>query len=318
MGVSGVGKSSAAKALVSQTHWVFQEGDELHPEANVTKMAAGHPLVDDDRWPWLRRVSEWIGHQELSGHGAVITCSALKRSYRDLIRDGHPSVRFVHLLANEDILTERVTSRQGHYMPPSLLHSQLELLEPLEADELGVKVETNDEPDVVAAHAIEALRTLETATGSGRDDTAYLKYLDYKYIDPTTPIESVLNPKLLETFDVAQGVWGPDSNGARCGVCKLAHDMAEGTYQFNPNKVIGVDSTCAFRKWTFFSWGVEFYSWIIALVMLGIIVDAGVIFVLARNHRTRHFTIGMASKATPSWLKSRKTLNKSIKMHDQQ
>ncbi|KAF9952320.1 hypothetical protein BGZ72_006372 [Mortierella alpina] len=168
MGVSGVGKTSVAQALVSETHWIFQEGDELHPAANVAKMAAGHPLDDDDRWPWLRRVSEWIGTQESAGCGAVITCSALKRVYRDLIRDGHPSVRFVHLVASEDVLTDRVTHRQGHYMPPSLLHSQLDVLEPLEPDELGVKVETVGEPRVVAARALDALRAVEIMLGSGK------------------------------------------------------------------------------------------------------------------------------------------------------
>ncbi|KAF9952937.1 hypothetical protein BGZ70_000414 [Mortierella alpina] len=168
MGVSGVGKTSVAQALVSDTHWVFQEGDELHPAANVAKMVAGHPLDDDDRWPWLRRVSEWIGIQESAGRGAVVTCSALKRVYRDLIREGHPSVRFVHLVASEEVLTDRVTHRQGHYMPPSLLHSQLDVLEPLGMDELGVKVEAVGIPQVVAVRALEALRALEVTAGSGQ------------------------------------------------------------------------------------------------------------------------------------------------------
>ncbi|KAF9985960.1 hypothetical protein BGZ75_002335 [Mortierella antarctica] len=168
MGVSGVGKTSVAQALVSETHWVFQEGDELHPAANVAKMAAGHPLDDDDRWPWLDRVSEWIGAQEIAGRGAVVTCSALKRAYRDLVRDGHPSVRFVHLIASEEVLTDRVTHRQGHYMPASLLHSQLDVLEPLGSDELGVKVETVGKPQVVAARALEALCALEVTLGSGQ------------------------------------------------------------------------------------------------------------------------------------------------------
>ncbi|KAF9290405.1 hypothetical protein BGZ68_007166 [Mortierella alpina] len=166
MGVSGVGKTSIAQALVSETHWVFQEGDELHPAANVAKMAAGHPLDDDDRWPWLRRVSQWIGIQESAGRGVVVTCSALKRVYRDLIRAGHPSVRFVHLTASEEVLTVRVTHRQGHYMPPSLLQSQLNVLEPLGQDELGVKVETVGPPQVVAARALEALCALEITLGS--------------------------------------------------------------------------------------------------------------------------------------------------------
>ena len=157
MGVSGVGKTSVARALVERTGWPFQEGDDLHPEENRAKMAAGTPLTDDDRWPWLRRIAAWIGEQEAAGRGAVVTCSALRRSYRELLRDGHPSVRFVHLVAPDDVLTDRITNRRRHYMPPSLLRSQLDALEPLGADEPGVRVETQGDPDTVADRALEAL-----------------------------------------------------------------------------------------------------------------------------------------------------------------
>ena len=163
MGVSGVGKSSVARALVARTGWTFQEGDDLHPEANRVKMAAGHPLDDDDRWPWLRRIADWIGGQEAAGKGAVVTCSALKRAYRELLRDGHPSVRFVHLLADENVLTDRVTHRQGHFMPASLLRSQLDTLEPLGPDEPGVGVGTQGDPDAIADRALTALRVHEAA-----------------------------------------------------------------------------------------------------------------------------------------------------------
>jgi gluconokinase len=165
MGVSGVGKTSVAQALVDRTGWAFQEGDDLHPEANRAKMAAGTPLDHDDRWPWLRRVAEWIGSQEAAGRGGVVTCSALKRSYRDLLRDGHPSVRFVHLLADEDVLTARVTNRHGHYMPPALLRSQLDALEPLGPDEPGVRVETHGDPGAVADRALRAVENADRATG---------------------------------------------------------------------------------------------------------------------------------------------------------
>jgi gluconokinase len=157
MGVSGVGKTSVAHALVERTGWAFQEGDDLHPDANRAKMAAGTPLTDDDRWPWLRLIAAWIGEQEAAGHGAVVTCSALRRSYRDLLSDGHPSVRFVHLQASEGVLTERVTGRHHEYMPPALLRSQLETLEPLADDEPGVGVETDGGPDAVADRALERL-----------------------------------------------------------------------------------------------------------------------------------------------------------------
>ena len=163
MGVSGVGKTSVAEALVARTGWTFQEGDDLHPEANRAKMAAGHPLDDDDRWPWLRRIADWIGTQEAAGTGAVVTCSALKRAYRDLLRDGHPSVRFVHLVAGEDVLVDRTTHRKGHFMPPSLLRSQLDTLEPLGPDEPGVGVETQGDPDAIADRALAALREHEAA-----------------------------------------------------------------------------------------------------------------------------------------------------------
>jgi gluconokinase len=161
MGVSGVGKTSVARALVERTGWVFQEGDDLHTEANRAKMAAGTPLTDDDRWPWLRRIAAWIGEQEAAGHGAVITCSALRHSYRDLLRDGHPSVRFVHLQAAEEVLNERVTHRHHEYMPAGLLRSQLDTLEPLGADEPGVRVETQGDPDAVASRALRALGLLD-------------------------------------------------------------------------------------------------------------------------------------------------------------
>jgi gluconokinase len=164
MGVSGVGKTSVSVALIARTGWRFVEGDDLHPEANRAKMAAGQPLDDDDRWPWLRRVAAWIGEQEAAGRDAIVTCSALKRSYRDLLREGHPSVRFVHLLAPPGLIVERVTARRGHYMPPSLLESQLAILQPLQPDEPGVGVETTGDPASVAEAALRALDIDVTAT----------------------------------------------------------------------------------------------------------------------------------------------------------
>ena len=137
MGVSGSGKTSAARELTRQLGWEYIEGDDLHPEANVAKMAAGQPLDDEDRWPWLRRIAEVIGEREAAGTSLVLTCSALKRSYRDLLRDGHPSVWFAHMEVSQQVLADRLAQRQGHYMPPSLLDSQLATLEPLAEDEPG-------------------------------------------------------------------------------------------------------------------------------------------------------------------------------------
>jgi gluconokinase len=157
MGVSGVGKSSVAAELVRRTGWAFVEGDDLHPESNRAKMTAGIPLDDDDRWPWLRQVAAWIGEQEAAGRSAVVTCSALKRSYRELLQDGHPSVRFVHLLAPPELIAARVTARRNHYMPPSLLDSQLAALEPLGPDEPGIGVDITGDAGAVAERALQQL-----------------------------------------------------------------------------------------------------------------------------------------------------------------
>ncbi|MGY2081668.1 gluconokinase [Modestobacter sp. SYSU DS0657] len=140
MGVSGSGKSTVATELARRLQWEFIEGDDLHPPENVEKMRSGTPLDDEDRWPWLRRIAELIGEHEAAGTSFILTCSALKRSYRDLIRDGHPSVWFAHANTSEEVLTERLAKRQGHYMPPSLLRSQLATLEPLGAAEPGAVV----------------------------------------------------------------------------------------------------------------------------------------------------------------------------------
>lgn len=167
MGVSGVGKTSVAAEIVERTGWAFVEGDDLHPAANRAKMSAGTPLDDDDRWPWLRQVAAWIGEQEGAGRNAVVTCSALKRSYRELLRDGHPSVRFVHLLAPAELIKSRVDSRQGHYMPPSLLASQLATLEPLGTDEPGVEVGTTGSANDVAERVLQLLPGSLPGVGTG-------------------------------------------------------------------------------------------------------------------------------------------------------
>ncbi len=158
MGVSGVGKTSVATELATRLGGESAEGDDFHSVLNRKKMADGHPLDDEDRWPWLRSIAEWIGRQEDAGRSSVVTCSALKRTYRDLLADGHPSVRFVHLKAPPGVIADRVQARQGHYMPPSLLESQLVTLEPLQPEEAGFVVETTGEPPAVAE---EVLRRLE-------------------------------------------------------------------------------------------------------------------------------------------------------------
>ena len=157
MGVSGSGKSTVAAALVERLGWEFAEGDDFHPPANVEKMRSGTPLDDDDRWPWLRSLADWIGEREEAGTSVVVTCSALKRSYRDLLRDGHPSVWFAHVTADADLLRERVEKRAGHYMPSSLLESQLATLEPLQDDEPGEAISGAGAPEEVVTHLLTAL-----------------------------------------------------------------------------------------------------------------------------------------------------------------
>ncbi len=147
MGVSGSGKSTIGAALAERLGLPFVDGDALHPMTNVERMAAGIPLTDEDRWPWLRKVGRRLAEGDV-----VVACSALKRSYREAIMSEAPTARFIHLTGSHELLDERMQHRPGHFMPASLLESQLAALEPLAADEPGVAVE-NSGPvmDVVEA-----------------------------------------------------------------------------------------------------------------------------------------------------------------------
>jgi gluconokinase len=157
MGVSGSGKTTVAVELARRLGWEFAEGDDHHPAANVEKMRAGTPLDDADREPWLRALAAWIAEREQAGTSCVLTCSALKRRYRDLLREGNDSVFFAHVAVPETVLIERVTERTGHYMPPSLLTSQLAALEPLQDDEPGITVSGTGEPGGVVDAIVAAL-----------------------------------------------------------------------------------------------------------------------------------------------------------------
>jgi gluconokinase len=158
MGVSGSGKTSVAVELARQLGWEYIEGDDLHPAANVAKMAGGHPLDDDDRLPWLRRIAEVVGAHEAAGTSLILTCSALKRSYRELLREGHPSVWFAHVDVPREVLAQRLAARQGHYMPPSLLDSQLATLQPLGDDEPGDVIAGNGPLDQTVSDLLADVR----------------------------------------------------------------------------------------------------------------------------------------------------------------
>ncbi len=146
MGVSGSGKSTIGALLAARLAVPFLDADDLHPITNVDKMSAGIPLTDDDRWPWLAKVGAAIA--AASGTGIVVACSALKRSYRDAIRAEAPGSRFVHLAGSRELLASRLGSRETHFMPASLLDSQLAALEPL-GDGEGITVDIAGEPEEI-------------------------------------------------------------------------------------------------------------------------------------------------------------------------
>ncbi len=161
MGVSGSGKSTVGAALARRLNVPFVDADTLHPPANIAKMAAGEPLDDDDRNPWLETVGAW-----LAGHrgGGVVSCSALKRKYRDQLRAHCPRVEFLHLRGSPELIGRRLAGRSGHFMPAALLRSQLDALEPLGTDEHGVVVNLrDDEQDVEGIDAIVATLLAESA-----------------------------------------------------------------------------------------------------------------------------------------------------------
>jgi gluconokinase len=149
MGVAGSGKSTVLKRMRERWGWPSAEADEFHPVSNVVKMSSGEPLNDRDRSPWLSALAAWIGAREAAGDNCVLTCSALRRAYRDVLRKGHPSVRFVHLVAAPDTVQTRIEQRLGHYMPASLLDTQLGTLEALQADEPGMVVSSERPLDQV-------------------------------------------------------------------------------------------------------------------------------------------------------------------------
>jgi gluconokinase len=159
MGVSGCGKTSVGQRIAQTLGLDFVEGDDLHPPRNVALMAAGTPLTDADRSDWLAAVAARLGRAHAAGRGLVVSCSALKRSYRDRLRAACPDLRFVHLHGEVDLLRRRLAARTGHYMPAALLDSQLATLERPAVDENAIEIDVGPSSDQVAATALAQLRT---------------------------------------------------------------------------------------------------------------------------------------------------------------
>lgn len=154
MGVSGTGKTTIGEGVAERFDLAFAEGDAFHSAANKAKMATGHPLTDEDRWPWLRSLRDWMSDQAADGRSSVVACSALRVVYRDILREADGDVFFIHLVLPEEVNTERLSARPGHYMKTGMLDSQLSTLEPLEEREDGAEVPNVGEPGQVVAEAL--------------------------------------------------------------------------------------------------------------------------------------------------------------------
>jgi carbohydrate kinase (thermoresistant glucokinase family) len=148
-GVSGAGKTTVGKLLARKLSWHFLEADDFHPAANVEKMRDGHPLTDDDRWPWLRRLREQIERSLATRDNAVLACSALKRKYRDSLRV-NSDVKFVFLRGDYELIADQLRHRHGHFMNPALLRSQFADLEEPQSDEDAITIELGRSPEELA------------------------------------------------------------------------------------------------------------------------------------------------------------------------
>ncbi|MEY9969006.1 gluconokinase [Streptacidiphilus sp. MAP12-16] len=157
MGVSGVGKTTVARLLATRLDLPYAEADDFHSPANIAKMTAGKPLDDADRLPWLEALGGWLTRLREGGTGGVVTCSALKRSYRDILRAACPDVWFLHLVGSHDLVADRIGHRSGHFMPVSLLDSQFAVLEPLAQDERGIVLDVGPAPEQLVDAAVRAL-----------------------------------------------------------------------------------------------------------------------------------------------------------------
>jgi gluconokinase len=158
MGVSGSGKSTIADSLAARLGWRCEDGDTFHPASNVAKMSAGHPLTDEDRWPWLQAIADEIDRVCKAGERAVIACSALKRAYRNILVHGRNDVRIIFLNGTQELIAGRLAARKGHFMPPGLLTSQFATLQPPEANEHPVTVSIDAKVETIIDEIIRQLK----------------------------------------------------------------------------------------------------------------------------------------------------------------
>ena len=156
-GVSGSGKTTVGALLAGRLDWRFADADDFHPAAKVAKMRAGIPLTDADRGPWMRAIAAWMDERIARGEDAVVGCSALKRSYRDLLLDGRPAARMVFLAPDREVLARRLAARHGHFFPEQLLSSQFDALEPPAPDERVLTVVPADTPAATVEKVIAVL-----------------------------------------------------------------------------------------------------------------------------------------------------------------
>ncbi|MFC7490934.1 MULTISPECIES: gluconokinase [unclassified Knoellia] len=167
MGVSGSGKTTIARGVADATGLEFAEADAFHSAANIATMERGIPLTDEDRWPWLRSLAAWMDEKADAGVSTIITCSALKRTYRDVLRDGPPSVDFLHLDGPVEVIKGRMSKREGHFMPASLLQSQIDTLEALEPDESGLVLDIGQPPEDLVERALTWLDIVRRDSAAG-------------------------------------------------------------------------------------------------------------------------------------------------------
>jgi gluconokinase len=158
MGVSGSGKSTIAAQLAERLHWTYEDGDRFHPKSNVDKMSAGHPLSDEDRRPWLQAIADEIDRIGAAGEHAVITCSALKHAYRDILVHGRSDVRIVYLNGTPELIAGRLAKRKDHFMPPSLLESQFKTLEPPMPAEHPISVSIDASVEAIVEHIVRRMQ----------------------------------------------------------------------------------------------------------------------------------------------------------------